>query len=98
MPVNLSIRNVPDEVVHGLRNRAANNQRSLQKELLEILKQAAEGQAEVTIETLLERAQRKKPALDETATSVLAARDAEHERVAQRFEDLLGRPDDKGSA
>ena len=28
MPVNLSIKNVPDEVARGLRNRAARNQRS----------------------------------------------------------------------
>jgi plasmid stability protein len=41
MPANLSIKNVPDEVMSGLRNRAANNQRSFQAELLEILKQAA---------------------------------------------------------
>jgi plasmid stability protein len=96
MPVNLSIKNVPDDVARGLRNRAALNQRSLQQELLEILKQAAKGQGEVTIDALLERAQRKKPALDEAASKVLAARDAEHESVAKRFEDLLTGPDDAG--
>ena len=94
MPVNLSIKNVPDEIAEGLRNRAALNQRSLQQELLEILKQAAKGQAPVSIEVLLERAQRKKPALDEAASKVLAAHDEEQERIARRFEDLLGRPDD----
>ena len=94
MPVNLSIRNVPDEVVRGLRNRALANQRSLQEELVLILRQAAKGQGDVSIEVLLEQAERKKPALDETASKVLAARDAEQERVAQRFEDLLGRPED----
>ena len=94
MPVNLSIKNVPDDVVRGLRNRAASNQRSLNAELLRILKQAAEGQAEVTIDGLLERVQSAKPALDEAASKVLAARDAEHESVAKRFEDLLVRPDD----
>ena len=46
MPVNLSIKNVPDEVARGLRNRAARNQRSLQQELLDILKQAAKDQPE----------------------------------------------------
>ena len=94
MPVNLSIKNVPDDVVDGLRSRAINNQRSLQQELLDILRQAAKGQAPVTIDVLLERAQRKKPALDETASAVLAAQDAEHEKMAQRFQDLLSRPDD----
>lgn len=93
MSVNLSIKNVPDEVVRGLRNRAALNQRSLQQELLDILKQAARGQGEVSIDTLLERAQRTKPALDEAASKVLAAQDAEHDRVAQRFADLLGGAD-----
>ena len=94
MPVNLSIRDVPDDVARGLRNRAIANQRSLKAELLEILKQAAKDQAEVSFDTLLERAQRKGPALDETASKVLSAQDAEHEQVARRFEDLLGRPDD----
>jgi plasmid stability protein len=96
MPVNLSVKNVPDEVIAGLRNRAASNQRSLNAELLEILKQAAQGQAAVSIDTLLERAQRAKPALDETASRVLAARDNEHEKTVKRFEDLLGQPDDAG--
>lgn len=91
MPVNLSIKNVPDEVAAGLRNRAARNQRSLQHELLDILKQAAKDQEPVTIDVLLEAAQRAKPALDETASKVRAAQDAEQARVAQRFEDLLSR-------
>jgi plasmid stability protein len=94
MPVNLSIKKVPDEVVRGLRNRAALNQRSLQEELLHILKQAAKDQGQVTIDGLLERAERKKPALDEAASIVRAAQDAEHERAAQRFDDLLGREDE----
>jgi plasmid stability protein len=94
MPVNLSIKNVPDEVARGLRNRAALNERSLQQELLEILKQAAKGQAPVTIDVLLASAQRKKPALDEAASKVRAAQDAEKERAAQRFKDLLAGPDD----
>jgi plasmid stability protein len=94
MPTHLSIKNVPDEVVRALRNRAALNQRSLQQELLEILKQAAKGQPAVTIDTLLAQAERRRAALDEAASRVLAARDAEQERVAQRFEDLLTRPDD----
>jgi len=96
MPVNLSIRDVPDDVARGLRNRAIANQRSLKAELLEILKQAAKDQAEVSFDTLLERAQQKKQVLDEAASKVLAAQDAEHEKATQRFEDLLGRPDDTG--
>jgi plasmid stability protein len=90
MPVNLSIKNVPDDVARGLRSRAALNQRSLQQELLAILKEAAKDQAQVTIDDLLVVAQRKKPALDEAASKVLADKDAEKERAAQRFQDLLG--------
>ena len=94
MPVNLSIKNVPDEVARGLRNRAAASGRTLNAELLDILRQAASGQAEVSIDTLLERAKRPKPALDETTSKVLAAQDAKHEETAKRFEDLLGEPED----
>ncbi len=94
MPVNLSIKNVPDDVARGLRSRAAYNQRSLQEEVLEILKEAAKDQAPVTIDGLLATAQRKKLALDEAASRVRAAQDAEQEKMAQRFQDLMARPAD----
>ena len=41
MPVNLSVKNVPDELAERLRRRAASNRRSLQRELLSILESAA---------------------------------------------------------
>jgi plasmid stability protein len=41
MPVNLSIKNVPDEIAEELRHRAAKNHRSLQGELMAILEEAA---------------------------------------------------------
>jgi plasmid stability protein len=41
MPVNLSIRNVPDEVAERLRLRAKRNHRSLQGELMAIFEDAA---------------------------------------------------------
>jgi plasmid stability protein len=44
MAVNLSVKNVPDELAELLRRRAAANHRSLQKELLSIL-EAALGRA-----------------------------------------------------
>ena len=94
MPKSLSIKNVPEEVVRGLHNRAAANGRTLNAELLSILRQAAKGQGDVSIDTLLEKAERPKPALDETTSKVLAAQDAEHEKTAQRFEDLLGESED----
>ena len=40
MPVNLSIKNAPDEVVERLRRRAERNHRSLQGEMLAILEDA----------------------------------------------------------
>jgi plasmid stability protein len=41
MPVSLSIKNVPDEVVERLRARAERNKRSLQCELLVVIERAA---------------------------------------------------------
>ncbi len=37
MPVNLSVKNVPDALAEQLRARAARNHRSLQRELLSLL-------------------------------------------------------------
>ena len=42
MPVNLSIKNAPDEVVRRLRLRAARNHRSLQGELMAIIETAVD--------------------------------------------------------
>ena len=45
MPVNLSIKNAPDDLVARLKRRAARNQRSMQGELIAILQTAtAEGE------------------------------------------------------
>ena len=41
MPVNLSIKGVPDSVAAALRARAARNHRSLQRELMAIVETAA---------------------------------------------------------
>jgi plasmid stability protein len=41
MAVNLSVKNVPDELAEQLRQRAARNRRSLQRELLSILEAVA---------------------------------------------------------
>ncbi len=42
MPVNLSIKNVPDPLAETLRARAERNHRSLQGELMAILEQAVQ--------------------------------------------------------
>lgn len=41
MPVSLSIKNAPDDVVERLKQRAARNHRSLQGELMAIIEAAA---------------------------------------------------------
>jgi hypothetical protein len=41
MPVNLSIKNVPDAIAEELRERAGRNHRSLQGELMAIIEEAA---------------------------------------------------------
>lgn len=41
MPINLSVKNAPDDVVERLRRRAQRNHRSLQGELMAIIEEAA---------------------------------------------------------
>lgn len=43
MPVNMSLKNVPDALMEELRKRAKRNHRSLQGELLSILEEAVGG-------------------------------------------------------
>lgn len=45
MPVNLSIKEVPDVLADGLRRRAARNHRSMQRELMAIVEAAVSGPA-----------------------------------------------------
>lgn len=76
MPVNLSIKNVPDELVQRLRERAKRRHRSLQGELMAILEEALSPKR-----LTVEEAYRKIRALgvktsDETATLVREDRDA----------------------
>ena len=56
MPVSLSIKNVPEDIVEKLRARAQRNRRSLQGELLDVIEKAADATAALTIEQLYERA------------------------------------------
>ena len=53
MPVNLSIKNAPDELVATLKQRAKRNHRSLQGEMLAILEAAARGPRRLTPMMLL---------------------------------------------
>lgn len=76
MPVNLSIKNVPDDVVERLRARAARHRRSLQGELLAIVEAAVSPPAQLAPEEVLaeiRRLQLRTPA--EAAALVRADRD-----------------------
>ena len=55
MPVNLSIKNVPEEIAERLRRRAARSHRSLQGELMAILEQAVGQRRSLTPAEALER-------------------------------------------
>lgn len=77
MPVNLSIKNAPDDVVRRLMVRATRHHRSLQGELLAILEEAVQPPRQVTVDDVLaevRRLQVRTPA--ESAAMVRADRDA----------------------
>lgn len=82
MPVNLSIKNAPDEIVDRLRERARQNHRSLQGELMAIIEAAAmqlEPESRVSIDAY--RARIRALGLrsrDESADIIRADRDAGH--------------------
>jgi plasmid stability protein len=53
MPVNLSIKNAPDEMVKRLNERAARHHRSLQGELMAILDEAVSASKPLTPDAVL---------------------------------------------
>ena len=55
MPVNLSIKNVPEDLANRLRERAAKHHRSLQGELLAILEETLSKDEVVTPSQLLSK-------------------------------------------
>jgi plasmid stability protein len=58
MPINLSIKNAPDELVARVRERAQRNHRSLQGEVLAILEEKVGTQAKLTPQEVYERIKR----------------------------------------
>ena len=54
MPVNVSIKNVPDYIAEMLRQRAAKHHRSLQGELMSILKESISKEKALTPSEFLE--------------------------------------------
>jgi plasmid stability protein len=82
MPVNLSIKNAPDDLVRRLRERARRNHRSLQGELLAIV-EAAVPPTEPKLsadEFLAEIRRLGLTRRNEAATLVREDRDAGHQR------------------
>jgi plasmid stability protein len=58
MPVSLSIKNVPDEMVKRLRERAERHHRSLQGELMAILEEAVRASRPLTPDEALAKVRR----------------------------------------
>jgi plasmid stability protein len=76
VPVNLSIKNVPDALARQLRRRAARAQRSLQRELLVILQEAVAPQRRLTAAGVLRRLQALSVRTGAESTAIVrAARD-----------------------
>lgn len=58
MPVTLSIKNAPDDVVHRLKERATRHHRSLQGELLAIIEEAVREPRSLTPDEVLAEVRR----------------------------------------
>jgi len=81
VPVNLLIKNAPDDVVQRLRERAARNHRSLQGELMAIIEEAVKPASSTKVSIDEYRARIRALGLrsaDEAAAIVRADRDAGH--------------------
>ncbi len=59
MPVTLSIKNAPDDIVQRLKTRARKNHRSLQGEILAILERAVGETRPLTIREVMEEVRRE---------------------------------------
>jgi plasmid stability protein len=76
MPVSISIKNAPDDLVRLLKERAQRNHRSMQREALAILEEAVQKPERLTVDELLTKVRKlglKMP--DEAAEIVRKMRD-----------------------
>ena len=73
MPITLSIKNAPDDVVQRLKDRAARHHRSLQGELMAIIEEAARGEERLTAADLLKEARRLKLATPSESAAIIRA-------------------------
>lgn len=77
MPVTLSIKNAPDDMVRRLKERARRNHRSLQGELMSILESAVAPKVTMTpAEVLAEARRRGLQTPSEAAELIRADRDS----------------------
>lgn len=79
MAINLSIKNVPDELAAQIRARAARNHRSLQGELMAILESVAQERPVLTLDDVWKQGRQlalSTPA--ESAELIREMRDARH--------------------
>jgi len=77
VPVNLSIKSVPDALAASLRARAARHHRSLQGELMAILEEAVAPTRKLSAEEILKRARDLGVSTaDEAAAMLRSERDA----------------------
>lgn len=58
MPLNLSIKNAPEDVVKKLRDRAKRHHRSLQGELLAIIEESVRSEERLSPDEVLEEVRR----------------------------------------
>jgi antitoxin FitA len=73
MPVNLSIKNAPDDVVERLRRRAEPHHRSLQGELLAIIEEAVQPERDLSPRELLAEVRRLRLRTHADATAIIRA-------------------------
>src|SRR5262245_55826904 len=71
MAVNLSIKNVPDQLAATLRARASRNHRSIQGELMAILEAALGSDRRLDARKLLTKVRKLKLATGDQATSII---------------------------
>jgi len=79
MPVNLSIKNVPDDIAERLRRRAARHHRSLQGELMAILEDSVSKEKLLSPDDLL--AELKKVGIKTPAESARFVREDRDDRT-----------------
>jgi len=73
MPVNLSIKNAPDDVVERLKARAKRHHRSLQGELLAIVEDAVREDRPWTVDEVLAEVRRLGVSTPDEATAMIRA-------------------------